>query len=76
MADPQLVARGMWRHFEHATFGTRPHDRYPALWSGMSLEPYLVAPSYVGEHNFEVYAELLGLDAGAVAEAMGEGLFT
>jgi crotonobetainyl-CoA:carnitine CoA-transferase CaiB-like acyl-CoA transferase len=76
MADPQLIARGMWRRFEHATFGSRPHDRYPAVWSRMSLEPYLAAPSYVGEHNFEVYLELLDLDAAAVAEAMSEGLFT
>jgi crotonobetainyl-CoA:carnitine CoA-transferase CaiB-like acyl-CoA transferase len=39
MSDPQLVARSMWRTFDHATFGMRPHDRYPAIWSRMSLEP-------------------------------------
>ena len=76
MADPQLAARGMWREFEHPTFGTRPHDRFPAIWSRMSLEPYLRAPSYPGEHNLEVYPELLDLDESAVAEAMGDGLFT
>jgi crotonobetainyl-CoA:carnitine CoA-transferase CaiB-like acyl-CoA transferase len=76
MSDPQLVARGMWLTFDHATFGTRPHDRYPALWSRMSLEPYRAPAAYPGEHNFEVYPELLDLDEAAVAEAMSDGLFS
>ena len=76
MSDPQLVARGMWRTFDHATFGTRPHDRYPALWSRMSLEPYRAPAAYPGEHNFEVYPQLLDLDEAAVAEAMSDGLFS
>ncbi len=76
MSDPQLVARGMWLTFDHATFGTRPHDRYPALWSRMSLEPYRAPAAYPGEHNFEVYPELLDLDQAAVAEAMSDGLFS
>ncbi|MGH9046395.1 MAG: CaiB/BaiF CoA transferase family protein, partial [Acidimicrobiales bacterium] len=75
MADPQLVERAMWHSFDHVTFGTRPHDRYPAIWSEMDLEPYLPAASYPGEHNFEVYTQLLGLDEAAVAEAMSDGLF-
>jgi hypothetical protein len=41
----------------------------------MSLEPYRPAAAYAGEHNFEVYPELLDIDEAAVAEAMGEGLF-
>jgi hypothetical protein len=56
--------------------GRRPHDRYPAQWSRSRLEPYRVAPGYVGEHNFEVYGELLGLDEAAIAEGMADGLFT
>jgi len=76
MIDPQLVARDMWRSFDHATFGERPADRYPAIWSRMSLEPYLPPAAYVGEHNFEVYPQLLDLDEAEVAEAMSDGLFT
>jgi crotonobetainyl-CoA:carnitine CoA-transferase CaiB-like acyl-CoA transferase len=76
MSDPQLTHRGLWRTFDHPTFGTRPHDRYPALWSRMSLEPYRPPASYAGEHNFEVYRELLDMDEAAVAEAMGDGLFS
>jgi crotonobetainyl-CoA:carnitine CoA-transferase CaiB-like acyl-CoA transferase len=75
MADPQLLARDLWRSFDHPNFGVRPHDRYPGIWSRMTLEPYLPPASYAGEHNFEVYPELLDLDEAAVAEAMGEGLF-
>jgi crotonobetainyl-CoA:carnitine CoA-transferase CaiB-like acyl-CoA transferase len=76
MADPQLLARDMWRSFDHVTFGTRPHDRYPAIWSGSDLLPYVAAGSYPGEHNFDVYRELLDMDEAAVAEGMSEGLFT
>jgi crotonobetainyl-CoA:carnitine CoA-transferase CaiB-like acyl-CoA transferase len=76
MGDPQLLAREMWRTFDHPTFGTRPHDRYPAIWSGSDLLPYRPAGSYPGEHNFEVYRQLLDMDEEAVAEAMSDGLFT
>ncbi len=76
MNDPQLVARDMWRSFEHTTFGVRPHDRYPAIWSRMSLEPYRPPAAYAGEYNFEVYPQLLDLDEAAVAEAMSDGLFS
>ena len=31
---------------------------------------------YLGEHNFEVYEALAGLDASDVAERMGTGLFS
>jgi crotonobetainyl-CoA:carnitine CoA-transferase CaiB-like acyl-CoA transferase len=75
MADPQHVARGLWRAGDHAVFGGRPYDRFPGVWSGTDLEPYLLSPAYVGEHNFEVYAEV-GLDPEFIAEAIGDGLFT
>jgi crotonobetainyl-CoA:carnitine CoA-transferase CaiB-like acyl-CoA transferase len=76
MTDPQLIARGLWRHCDHGVFGERPFDRFPALWSAMDLEPYLPPPSYVGEHNFEVYEEIAKMDAGDIAEGMAEGLFS
>jgi crotonobetainyl-CoA:carnitine CoA-transferase CaiB-like acyl-CoA transferase len=76
MRDPQLVARGLWHHCDHAVFGERPYDRFPALWSEMDLAPYIPPPSYVGEHNFEVYEELAGMDVEAIAAGMGDGLFT
>ena len=75
MDDPQLVARDFWRSTDHAVFGTRPYDRFPALWSGTDLEPYVLSGAYIGEHNFEVYVELAGLEIEAIAEGMGDGLF-
>jgi len=76
MDDPQLVARGLWHSCDHGVFGTRPFDRYPALWSGTTLEPYVPPPSYVGEHNFEVYSEIAGMEPDAVADGMADGLFS
>lgn len=75
MDDPQLVARDFWRSADHAVYGTRPYDRFPALWSGTDLEPYLPSGAYIGEHNFDAYGELAGLEFEAIAEGMGDGLF-
>lgn len=75
MEDPQLTARDMWRSCDHAVFGARPFDRYPAIWSASTLEPYRPSPAYVGEHNFEVYAEI-GMSETEIAEAIGDGLLS
>lgn len=75
MEDPQLLARDFWASVDHPVFGERPFDRFPARWSGTDLEPYLRSGAYLGEHNFEVYAELADLDIEAIAEGMGDGLF-
>ena len=57
-------------------FGERPYDRFPALWSGTDLEPYVLSGGYIGESNFDVYRELAGLDEEAIANGMGDGLFS
>ena len=75
MADPQHVDRGVFRSWDHAVFGERPYDRFPARWSGTDLEPYLPSGAYIGEHNFDVYTELAGLDTEEIAAGMGDGLF-
>jgi crotonobetainyl-CoA:carnitine CoA-transferase CaiB-like acyl-CoA transferase len=74
-ADPQLAARNFWRRTDHAVFGERPYDRFPALWSGTDLEPYVLSGAFIGESNFDVYRELAGLDEEAIATGMGDGLF-
>lgn len=76
MDDPQHAARHLWHTRDHPVFGTRPFDRFPAVWSGTSLEPYLPPPAYVGEHNFEVYPELAGVDEEEIAAGMADGLFS
>jgi benzylsuccinate CoA-transferase BbsF subunit len=75
MADPQHAARNFWRQCQHAVFGERPYDRFPALWSGTDLEPYLPSGAFIGEHNFEVYGELAGTTEEDIAAGMGDGLF-
>jgi crotonobetainyl-CoA:carnitine CoA-transferase CaiB-like acyl-CoA transferase len=73
LRDPQLQARELWTEMEHSIFGRRPHDRFPATFGGDHLDPYLPSP-YLGEHNFDVFAELLGWDAERVADAIAGGL--
>jgi crotonobetainyl-CoA:carnitine CoA-transferase CaiB-like acyl-CoA transferase len=75
MADPHLVARDFWRHTDHVVFGERPYDRFPGRWSGTDLEPYVLSGGYIGEHNFDVYRDLAGLDEDTIAAGMGDGLF-
>jgi crotonobetainyl-CoA:carnitine CoA-transferase CaiB-like acyl-CoA transferase len=74
MADPQLAARDFWRKTNHAVFGERPYDRFPALWSDTDLEPYRLSGA-IGEHNFEVYRDLAGMSEEDIAAGMGDGLF-
>ena len=74
-SDPQLVARAFWRTNDHAVFGERPYDRFPAIWSETDLEPYMLSGAYIGEHNFEVYRELAGIKDEDIAAGMGDGLF-
>ena len=71
--DPQLRARGFWHTMDHALFGQRGHDGFPARWSTSELEPYRPSP-YLGEHNFEVFGDLLGWDPERIATAIGDGL--
>ena len=76
MRDPHLVARGFWRTFvDHPHFGTRPHDRFPACFSGSTLEPYVRSP-YFGEAMFEIYGEIAGMSEEEIAVGIGDGLFT
>ena len=73
--DPQLAARGFWRGATHDVFGDRTIDTFPALWNGHRLPASVLSPSYLGEHNFEVWTQLAGLDFEEVAEGVGNGLF-
>jgi crotonobetainyl-CoA:carnitine CoA-transferase CaiB-like acyl-CoA transferase len=73
--DPQLAARDFWRTFDHQVFGPRPFDRFPAIWSGTDLEPYMPSPGYLGEHNFDVFTQLAGMSEEDIAVGMGDGLF-
>jgi crotonobetainyl-CoA:carnitine CoA-transferase CaiB-like acyl-CoA transferase len=73
--DPQLESRSFWLDAGHDEFGSRPHDRFPSLWSESKLEPYRLPPAYLGEANFDVWTDLVGLGFEEVAEGIASGLF-
>ena len=49
---------------------------FPALLDGERLAVERLSPAYLGEHNFEVWTELAGYEFDAVAEGMGNDLFS
>lgn len=72
--DEQLAARQWLVEVEHKLHGRHQLDSFPAIFSDTPLEPYAASP-FFGEHNFEVYRELLGMSDEGIAAAIGDGLF-
>ncbi len=72
--DPQHDARGYWQSVDHAVFGERSSDAFAALWNGQRWHPRRLSPAYLGEHNFEVWADA-GYAPDEIAEGIGDGLF-
>lgn len=72
--DEQLAARQWLVEVENKLLGRHQLDRFPAVFSDVTFD-YAPAP-FLGEHNFEVYKELLGMSEEEIAIAIGEGLFT
>ena len=74
--DIQHRDRKFWQAVNHDVFGDRSVDTFPALWDGERLAVERLSPAYLGEHNFEVWTELAGLEMEQVAEGMSDGLFS
>ena len=80
MAEEQLVHRGLFETIRHPNGEKITVAGSPFRWSSSAEdsapeprgEP-LRAP-HLGEHNQEVYAELLGLDEGRIEELRGDGV--
>jgi crotonobetainyl-CoA:carnitine CoA-transferase CaiB-like acyl-CoA transferase len=74
--DPQLVHRGWTVTVDSDLHGTQTTERHPARWFDGEGEIELIyrASPYLGQHDFEIYGDLLGWDPGRVAQAMGDGL--
>ena len=72
-ADEQLAARSFFSTMDSPVFGERPFERFPAIWSESVLSPYRRAPAYVGEHSFEVLAEMTAMDGDEIALAIADG---
>ena len=71
--DEQLIERKFFRSMSSDVFGDRPFERFPAVFGSSVLEPYRGAPHYVGEHNFEILDQVLGMSDEDIAQAMAEG---
>jgi crotonobetainyl-CoA:carnitine CoA-transferase CaiB-like acyl-CoA transferase len=82
LADPQLEARGFFEELETPTAGTH---RYPGLMFRMAQTPNALRtpPVRLGEHNEQIYLDLLGyereqydalVDAGLVGTRYPESL--
>ncbi len=73
LADPHFAAREAIVEVETERFGPL---KMQGVFPKMSATPGTVrraAPSQVGQHNAEVYGELLGIDAAALAELQAAG---
>ena len=73
-SDEQLKIRQWLIEVENKLLGRHQLDSFPAVFSDATFG-YTPAP-FLGEHNFEVYKELLGMSEEEIATAIGEGLFT
>ncbi len=72
--DPQHADRGFWQPVDHAVFGERTVDAFAGLWNGRRWAPRHLSPAYLGEHNFDVWADA-GYSPEEIAEGIGDGLF-
>jgi benzylsuccinate CoA-transferase BbsF subunit len=69
--DPQLQARGHYRTVDHPETGPTRFDGPPFLMSETPLE--VTAAPLLGEHNDEVFRDLLGLSDDDISEGYAEG---
>ena len=72
MDDPQLAHREFFRHLEHPEMGSVPYEGHQYKIRGYDNGPRLPAPC-LGEHTYEVLAELLGLDDDEVTRVLSSG---
>jgi crotonobetainyl-CoA:carnitine CoA-transferase CaiB-like acyl-CoA transferase len=79
LEDPQLAHRGSFVDLPSEMFGAQHIEAFPAHLrdaSGAPIELDYRATPYYGEHTFDVYRELLGMNELEIVEGMGDGLFT
>jgi len=71
--DPHLIERGMIAHCPDPVYGKIPTPGLPIKLSNTPGEIKKSAPR-LGEHNQEVYGELLGLSANELSELKKQGV--
>jgi len=73
MNDPHMHGRGMLEVVDHYDYGPIVLPNSPLRFHGTDKVPTQVSPR-VGEHNNEIYGELLGLSAGELDKLRGAGV--
>ena len=72
LEDPQLRHRSFFRPLVHPEMGEIPYEGHQYSIRGYDNGPRFPAPC-LGEHTYEVLAEVLGLDDDEVAEVLASG---
>ena len=72
MRDPQLVHREFFRRLQHAEMGEVPYEGHQYKIAGYDNGPRFAAPC-LGEHTYQVLAEVLGMKDDEVARVMSSG---
>ena len=72
--DPQLKHRGFFVTLNHPVMGPTPYDGPATIYSRTPQRLRSPAPC-LGEHNEQVLAALLGIEAGEIAELRSAGAF-
>ena len=71
--DPQIAHRGFFQWLDHAECGLMPYD---GLSYHLSKTPgaLRMPQALIGQHNFEILGETLGLDDSAVVQLLEQGV--
>ena len=67
LKSEHLNARGFFAHITHPEAGTLPYAGTPYQFSA-SPEPLLGPAPCLGQHNREIYGDLLGLSSEKIAD--------
>jgi crotonobetainyl-CoA:carnitine CoA-transferase CaiB-like acyl-CoA transferase len=72
MDDPQLAHREFFRRLEHPEMGEVPYEGHQYKIRGYDNGPLFPAPC-LGEHTYQVLAEVLGLDDDEISRVLESG---
>lgn len=72
-ADPQLMAREHFWFLDHAAIGKHAYQAPAFKLSETPAHPARAAPT-LGQHNLEIYRDLLGYSEAAITELVIEGV--
>jgi len=74
-ADDQITHRAFFETHEHALMGPTPYDGHSTIFSARQGD-YLQGPGPImGEHTFEVLADVLGMSEDDIGDAAASGAF-